>query len=72
MAIKNLYIVEFDKEEYRPIIKIITENKIKVKRTLINDDDIELIIYCENESIDLIKSKYVEITPYELKRKAKC
>jgi hypothetical protein len=67
----NLYVVEFDKEEYKPIIKIITENKIKIKRTLINDDDIELIIYCENKSIDLIRSKYVEITPYELKRKSK-
>lgn len=67
----NLYIVELNKEEYHSIIKITTENKTKIKRTLINDDDdIELVIYCDNKFVDLIKSKDIEIIPYKLKRKA--
>ena len=68
----NLYIVELNKEEYYNILKIITENKTKIKRTLISDDnDIELVIYCDNKFVDLLKSKDVEIIPYKLKRHSK-
>lgn len=63
----NLYIVEFNKEEYHSILTIIIENKTKIKRTLISDDDdIELVIYCDNKFVDLLKSKDIEITPYKL------
>ena len=62
----NLYIVELNKEEYISTIKIITENKTKIKRTLIEDNDIELVIYCDSEFVDLLKSKDIEINPYKL------
>ena len=62
----SLYIVEFDKDEYHLVIKMITENKTKIKRTLIEDDDIELVIYCDNKLVQLLKSKNIEINPYRL------
>ena len=66
----KLYIVELNKEEYHSTIKIIIENKTKIKRTLIVDDnDIELVIYCDNKFVELLKSKDIEITPYKLANK---
>ena len=67
IKMNSLYIVELNKEEYHSTIKIITENKTKVKRTLIVDDnDIELVIYCDSKFVDLLKSKDIEINPYKL------
>ena len=57
----SLYLVEFDRGEYHLVIKMITENKTKIKRTLIEDDDIELVIYCDNKLVQLFKSKDIEI-----------
>lgn len=62
----SLYTVELNREEYHSTIKIITENKTKIKRTLIEDDDIELVIYCDNKLVELLKSKDIEINPYKL------
>ena len=66
IMMNGLYIVELNKDEYSTIIKIIIENKTKVKRTLITNDDVELIIYCDNKFVDLLKSKDIEINPYKL------
>ena len=63
----NLYIVELNKDEYHNIVKIIIDNKTKIKRTLIcDDDDIELVIYCDNKFVDLLRSKDIEVIPYKL------
>jgi len=60
MEKNNLYIIETDKNEYDPVIKMITESKSKIKRTLISDDSIELIIYCNTNFVDLLKSKNID------------
>jgi len=63
----NLYIVEFSKIDYHSIVKIIIENKTKIKRTLISDEEVELVIYCDDNFVNILKSKDVEINPYRVK-----